>query len=221
MQGHVQRPVTIGRSLTDFERVVAPTVRRRRLRRRRRRPEPHVSRVPEARRPTGAGRRRRTGGGGKVGRPARRGREGHRGGPGHPSRVRTRGRDARRRRRFEPHDLDGMWWVVAAAPSEVNEQVRAAAERRQLFVNAVDDPPNATAYLGGVVRRDGRDDRDFDQRPRSGAGRVDARSAGRVAARGSRRVDGRGRRDPQDVEAGRRADGRTPAAVARDVESHV
>jgi hypothetical protein len=26
MQGHVQRPVTIGRSLKDFERVVAPTV---------------------------------------------------------------------------------------------------------------------------------------------------------------------------------------------------
>jgi siroheme synthase-like protein len=24
-----------------------------------------------------------------------------------------------------------------------------------VFVNAVDDPPNATAYLGGVVRRDG------------------------------------------------------------------
>ena len=24
-----------------------------------------------------------------------------------------------------------------------------------MFVNAVDDPPNATAYLGGVVRRDG------------------------------------------------------------------
>ena len=61
----------------------------------------------------------------------------------------------RRRRAFEPHDLDGMWWVVAAAPSEVNQQVVAAAERRQLFVNAVDDPPNATAYLGGVVRREG------------------------------------------------------------------
>src|SRR6187399_2490304 len=61
----------------------------------------------------------------------------------------------RRRRRFEPHDLDGMWWVVAAAPPEVNQEVVAAAERRQLFVNAVDDPPNATAYLGGVVRRDG------------------------------------------------------------------
>jgi uroporphyrin-III C-methyltransferase/precorrin-2 dehydrogenase/sirohydrochlorin ferrochelatase len=61
----------------------------------------------------------------------------------------------RRRRAFEPHDLDGMWWVVAAAPPEVNQQVVTAAERRQLFVNAVDDPPNATAYLGGVVRRDG------------------------------------------------------------------
>ncbi len=59
----------------------------------------------------------------------------------------------RRRRAFEPHDLDGMWWVVAAAPPEVNEQVVWAAERRQLYVNAVDDPPNATAYLGGVVRR--------------------------------------------------------------------
>ena len=61
----------------------------------------------------------------------------------------------RRRRPFEPHDLDGMWWVVAAAPADVNEQVVAAAERRQLYVNAVDDPPHATAYLGGVVRRDG------------------------------------------------------------------
>jgi uroporphyrin-III C-methyltransferase/precorrin-2 dehydrogenase/sirohydrochlorin ferrochelatase len=33
--------------------------------------------------------------------------------------------------------------------------VSAAAEERRIFVNAVDDPPNATAYLGGVVRRDG------------------------------------------------------------------
>ncbi len=45
--------------------------------------------------------------------------------------------------------------MVAAAPPEVNRQVLAAAEARQLFVNAVDDPPHATAYLGGVVRRDG------------------------------------------------------------------
>ena len=60
-----------------------------------------------------------------------------------------------RRRTFESADMDGMWWVVAAAPPDINRQVREAAEARRVFVNAVDDPPNATAYLGGVVRRDG------------------------------------------------------------------
>jgi len=59
------------------------------------------------------------------------------------------------RRAFEDTDLDGAWWVVAAAPSEVNRQVQAAAEARRVFVNAVDDPRNATAFLGGVVRRAG------------------------------------------------------------------
>jgi uroporphyrin-III C-methyltransferase/precorrin-2 dehydrogenase/sirohydrochlorin ferrochelatase len=59
------------------------------------------------------------------------------------------------RRPFEESDLDGAWWVVATAPKEVNRQVLGAAERRQIFVNAVDDPEHATAYLGGVVRRDG------------------------------------------------------------------
>ncbi len=44
---------------------------------------------------------------------------------------------------------------MAAAPPEVNRQVVVAAEARRVFVNAVDDPPNATAYLGGVVRRYG------------------------------------------------------------------
>ena len=58
-------------------------------------------------------------------------------------------------RRFEPSDLDGAWLVVAAATAEVNRAVAAAAEERRLFVNAVDDPANATAYLSGVVRRDG------------------------------------------------------------------
>ena len=57
------------------------------------------------------------------------------------------------RRTFKPTDLDGVWWVVAAAPPDVNRQVQAAAESRELFVNAVDDPVHATAYLGGVVRR--------------------------------------------------------------------
>jgi uroporphyrin-III C-methyltransferase / precorrin-2 dehydrogenase / sirohydrochlorin ferrochelatase len=58
-------------------------------------------------------------------------------------------------RAFERTDLDEAWWVVAAAPPEVNREVLAAAESRHVFVNAVDDPPNATAYLGGVVRRSG------------------------------------------------------------------
>jgi uroporphyrin-III C-methyltransferase/precorrin-2 dehydrogenase/sirohydrochlorin ferrochelatase len=58
-------------------------------------------------------------------------------------------------RRFSPGDLDGAWLVIAAATPEVNRQVAEAAEVRRLFVNAVDDPANATAFLSGVVRRDG------------------------------------------------------------------
>ena len=58
-------------------------------------------------------------------------------------------------RPFRPADLDGAWLVVAAATPEVNRQVAMAAEARQLFVNAVDDPSNASLYLGGVVRRAG------------------------------------------------------------------
>src|SRR3954466_4847748 len=58
-------------------------------------------------------------------------------------------------RGFRPQDLDGAWLVVAAATPDVNRAVAAAAEERRLFVNAVDDPANATAYLSGVVRRDG------------------------------------------------------------------
>lgn len=58
------------------------------------------------------------------------------------------------RRAFAPEDLDGVWLVVAAATPGVNREVAAAAEARRVFVNAVDDPDNATAYLSGVVRRD-------------------------------------------------------------------
>ena len=58
------------------------------------------------------------------------------------------------RRPFTDADLDGAWWVVAAAPPEVNRQVLRAGNERRVFVNAVDDPAHATAYLGGVVRRD-------------------------------------------------------------------
>jgi uroporphyrin-III C-methyltransferase / precorrin-2 dehydrogenase / sirohydrochlorin ferrochelatase len=58
-------------------------------------------------------------------------------------------------REFEPGDLDGAWFVTAAATPEVNRLVREAAEARGVFVNAVDDPVNATAYLGGTLNRGG------------------------------------------------------------------
>ena len=59
------------------------------------------------------------------------------------------------RRAFEPADLDGAFFVIAAATPEVNRAVAAAAAERGLFVNAVDDAASASAYLGGVVRRGG------------------------------------------------------------------
>jgi uroporphyrin-III C-methyltransferase/precorrin-2 dehydrogenase/sirohydrochlorin ferrochelatase len=59
------------------------------------------------------------------------------------------------RRRFVASDLDGAWLVVAAATPPVNRQVADAAEARHVFVNAVDDPANASAFLSGVVRRNG------------------------------------------------------------------
>jgi uroporphyrin-III C-methyltransferase / precorrin-2 dehydrogenase / sirohydrochlorin ferrochelatase len=58
-------------------------------------------------------------------------------------------------REFVAADLDDVWFVVAAATPDVNRVVAEAAERRRVFVNAVDDPANATAFLSGVVRREG------------------------------------------------------------------
>lgn len=57
------------------------------------------------------------------------------------------------RRRFEPRDVQGCWFVVSAAPADVNREVAEAAHARQIFVNAVDDLASASVYLGGVVRR--------------------------------------------------------------------
>ncbi len=59
------------------------------------------------------------------------------------------------RRPFAPADLDDVWLVVAAATPDVNRAVAVAAEERRIFVNAVDDPANASAFLSGVVRREG------------------------------------------------------------------
>jgi siroheme synthase-like protein len=57
------------------------------------------------------------------------------------------------RRGFEANDLNGAWFAVAAATPAVNRRVASAAEERRVFVNAVDDPPSASAYAGGVLRR--------------------------------------------------------------------
>jgi uroporphyrin-III C-methyltransferase/precorrin-2 dehydrogenase/sirohydrochlorin ferrochelatase len=58
-------------------------------------------------------------------------------------------------RPFREEDLDGVCFVVAAAPPDVNRQVAAAAHPRGLFVNAVDDVESASAYAGAVLRRAG------------------------------------------------------------------
>jgi siroheme synthase-like protein len=59
------------------------------------------------------------------------------------------------RRPFEPSDVDGAWYVVAAGPPDVNRAVARAAEPRCLFVNAVDDLESASAYAGAIVQRAG------------------------------------------------------------------
>ncbi|HUY15870.1 MAG TPA: bifunctional precorrin-2 dehydrogenase/sirohydrochlorin ferrochelatase [Terriglobia bacterium] len=57
-------------------------------------------------------------------------------------------------RPFVPADLDGAFLAVAATSvTEVNQQVFQEARRRNILVNAVDDPPHCDFYYGSVVRR--------------------------------------------------------------------
>ncbi|MEW5850688.1 MAG: bifunctional precorrin-2 dehydrogenase/sirohydrochlorin ferrochelatase [Myxococcota bacterium] len=56
---------------------------------------------------------------------------------------------------FRPDDVDGAFWVIAAATPEVNREVARVLEGQSRFVNAVDDPASASAYTGGVVHRAG------------------------------------------------------------------
>jgi uroporphyrin-III C-methyltransferase / precorrin-2 dehydrogenase / sirohydrochlorin ferrochelatase len=58
-------------------------------------------------------------------------------------------------RPFQPSDVDGVSFVVAAAPPAVNREVATAAHARGIFVNAVDDIESASAYAGAVLRRAG------------------------------------------------------------------
>src|SRR4029450_5558242 len=57
------------------------------------------------------------------------------------------------RREFADSDLDGAWWVVAAAPPAVNRRVSEAAERRRIFVHPVEGPQAPPAYSGARCPR--------------------------------------------------------------------
>ena len=57
-------------------------------------------------------------------------------------------------RGFEERDVEGAWLVIASTDdAAVQERVAAASERARVFCVAVDDPPNASAYGGAIVRR--------------------------------------------------------------------
>lgn len=57
-------------------------------------------------------------------------------------------------RPFDERDLAGAWLVIAATDdASVQARVAAACEAAHVFCVAVDDPPNASAYGGAVVRR--------------------------------------------------------------------
>ena len=51
-------------------------------------------------------------------------------------------------REFEPRDLDGKWYAVAAAPPEVNAQVARAARERHVFVNEQVLPDDLSQWTG-------------------------------------------------------------------------
>ncbi len=64
------------------------------------------------------------------------------------------GRIVYRAKFFEPTDLDGAFFVVAAtSDTAVQDEVARAARARGLFVNAVDDPTRASAHAAATIRR--------------------------------------------------------------------
>jgi siroheme synthase-like protein len=57
-------------------------------------------------------------------------------------------------RAFEETDVDGVWLVFAATDDgRAQRRVAAASEARTTFCVAIDDPANASAYSGAIVRR--------------------------------------------------------------------
>ena len=87
------------------------------------------------------------------------------------SRPRWSARGSRvHRRPFEERDLDGAWWVVAAAPPEVNRQVSAAA-RAAGHLRERGGRPGARHGVSRWRRAPARrDDGDLDGRSCAGAG---------------------------------------------------
>jgi precorrin-2 dehydrogenase / sirohydrochlorin ferrochelatase len=58
------------------------------------------------------------------------------------------------RRTFQPHDLEGMFLVVAATSStELHEQIFALATQRAVLCNIADVPPLCDFYYPSVVQR--------------------------------------------------------------------
>ena len=58
------------------------------------------------------------------------------------------------RRDYRPGDLDGFMLVIAATEDpSLNRQIRDEADRRHLWLNAVDDPPHCSFILPAVHRQ--------------------------------------------------------------------
>jgi siroheme synthase-like protein len=68
--------------------------------------------------------------------------------------MRTAGTITLEQRGFEEKDIDGAWLVFASTDdAAVQQRVAVACEKARVFCVAIDDPPNASAYGGGIVRR--------------------------------------------------------------------
>jgi len=71
--------------------------------------------------------------------------------------VQSLARDGRiewQARPFDEADVEDAWLAFAAtSDAEVQARVARATSARRVFCVAVDDPPNASAYSGSLVRR--------------------------------------------------------------------
>lgn len=104
------------------------------------------------------------------------------------------------KREFEPSDLDGAWYVMAATDSaEVNQAVSDAAEERHTFCVRADDAAAATAWTPSVGHFDGLtvsviSDGGAHRDPRRTAGVrddiIDGLQSGRISARSAKKAPG-------------------------------